>query len=269
MPRKYARRKPTRRPARKSRYGKKRMMRRSNGVADKASCSEKFIMQWPTGTGGALSQSIPFNVIFQRYNETLALTNRAEKIAEGYQQYRFKRITYVFKPENTQFPPGSTVPMLYYLIDRGANAIDYSTVAQFRDSGCRGIQMDKTVRVSFRPGVLQSTLDNQPANTMVNNRVLISPWLSTDQNPYVAGGVWTASQVDHLGIAFVVENVSAQALPTSYYKVEIEYEIEFRKPLSPNPTGDTLPVGTFDDDGKPIVPEALVKTVVETVPLTA
>lgn len=262
MPRKYARRKPTRRPARKSRWGKKRMMRRAfNGVPDKASCSEKFAMQWSTGSGGALTQSIPFNVIFQRYNENLSFTTRAEKIAEGYQQYRFKRITYTFKPENTQFPPGSTVPMLYYLIDRGANASDYTTVNQFRDSGCRGIQMDKTIRISFRPGVLQATLDNQPANTMVNNRVLISPWLSTDQTPYTSAP-WTASQVDHLGLAFVVENVSAQPLPVSYYKLEIEYEIEFRKPLASTATGLQLPVGTFDDDGLPVV-----KTVVEPVPL--
>lgn len=247
---------------RMQRRGRRSIRRNNNGVPDKAGVSEKVVLtaQVPGSNPPTYSQSISFNTIVQNYNMTLLATNRARAVAAAYQFYRIKRITYRFKPEVTMYPPGSAIPMLYWFIDKNAQAIPWTSAGQFRSAGCRGTPFNREITVSFAPAVLQGALDNQPAGLNVFAKPLVSPWLATNQTPYTPG-VWNASQIDHTGISFIVESNAALPQAQVFYKVEQELEFEFKKPYYnylPS-EGEQLPVVAVNPNDGPVEANASLR----------
>ena len=61
----------------------------------------------------------------------------------------------------------------------------------------------------------------------------VSPWLSTNNNKGVVP--WAASEVDHLGISWYVEQPFSTAVTT--YQVDLEVQFEFKRPLWIDPPG--------------------------------
>lgn len=200
----------------------KRRMNRSGNVPEHATCSVNLGLQGLT-SGQA----------YTGYSSTLANYPRAITIAEGYQLYRIKRITYKFSPLFDTFTnaSSSTVPYLYWMIDRTQQMAGVlKNGAQFRQLGAKPIRFDdKTITISFRPNVLTGTLDSQPPPGQNVNQFVqykISPWLATrDQQTTLTG--WNPDSTDHLGIVWLVENNGGENLP---YKLEKIVEFEFKKP---------------------------------------
>lgn len=228
-----------------------RPVRRSktNGVPEWASCSEKKVVTW--SSAGVTSQSLPFNSLFCLYNHNLQSSIRARAIAQAYQYFRIKTVTIRFKPETDTFVTGTALPMLYYLVDRSQVARNFSAVSQFRGAGCRGIPFNREITVRYRPAVSTGAVDNQPANgTFIQAKPLISPWLATNQQAGNVISPWSPSEVDHMGISFVVEQNTRNPSATTFYKVEMELEFEFKKPLivSIPPEGEVLPRYTVGKD---------------------
>lgn len=206
---------------------------RTSGVPEWASCSEKITLDYASATGA--NKAFSFNQVYNMYNTSLLSTNRAAVIAQGYQYFRIKKIRLQFKPEVEDYVPGSAMPYLYFQIDRAGQCINYGNANQFRALGCKAHRFDKVYTIEFKPGVLQGVLDNQPSGSTPFAKPLLSPWLATNQNNYISGptGVWQPSEVDHTGIAWMVECRSAAgvALPNIFYHVDVEIELEFKKPL--------------------------------------
>lgn len=236
------------RMARKPRMA--RAMTRTSGVPEWASCSEKKILTFTQGS--TTTQSLPFNTLFNSYNFNLSSTTRARSVAQAYQYFRIKRVTFRFKPETDTFVVGTPVPMLYYQIDKTLSCSQFTAISQFRAIGCRGTPFNREITVSFKPAVAQGVVDNQPNyGTQIVAKPLLSPWISTNQqagNPLVS--TWAPSQADHMGLIWGVESITAQAAATTFYKVEVEYEYEFKKPLinSVPSSEEQLPVYVVGDD---------------------
>lgn len=203
---------------RKARAGGRR--RATGGVPERASCSITQTF--------ALGQT---NQVYNNYNLQLSGAARAITIAEGYQLYRIKRVTYKFSPlaDTFQAGGGTTVPYLYFMIDRTRNLQAVNTPQQLRQLGCVPKRLDdKIVSWTFRPSVLNFTYDSVPPVGQVAtqpNQYKISPWLNCRDMENVA--VWNPDSTDHLGCVWVVEN-SGGALIN--YKMERIVEYEFMKP---------------------------------------
>lgn len=171
------------------------------------------------------------NQVYNNYNLQLSGAPRAITIAEGYQLYRIKKVTYKFSPLADTFQGGSgvTVPYLYFQIDRTRNLQAVTSAQQLRQLGCVPKRLDdKIVSWSFRPSVLNSSYDSQPPigqTTTQFNQYKISPWLNCRDAESLA--VWNPDSTDHLGCVWVVEN-SGGALIN--YKMERIVEYEFMKP---------------------------------------
>lgn len=228
-----------------------RGVRRTAGVPEWASCSEKKILTYTPGGSTTVTQSLPFNTLFNSYNFNLSSTIRARSVAQAYQYFRIKRVTFRFKPETDTFVVGTPLPMLYYQIDKTMSCSQFSAISQFRAIGCRGTPFNREITVSFKPAVAQGVFDNQPTyGTQVVSKPLLSPWISTNQSPGGPLTTWSPSQVDHMGLLWGVESVSAQSAATTFYKVEVEYEYEFKKPLinSVPSSEEQLPVYIVGDD---------------------
>lgn len=192
----------------------------ARNVADFASLSENGI-----------TQTCATNVMFQKNDFTLAGSPRASGVATAYQHYRIKKITMKFRANyDTYTPGGTTVPHLYYMLNKSGSIPANTTIAALKSMGAKPIRLDdKTITISWRPSVLNKTFDATApgGGTEVNSQYRTSPWLSTNNN---AGqpGVFNPSGVDHLGIYFYAENIGAQ----NNYTVETVIEYQFKKPLN-------------------------------------
>lgn len=170
------------------------------------------------------------NTAYFDYATSLARCERASAIARGYQEFRIKKIEYHFMPQTDTFLPGQqSVPQLYYRVDKSGALNDFTTVSQLVQTGCTPRRLDdKTIVVSFSPGVLTYVRDAvQATNAWAEPK--ISPWLTTNKNN-LTNVSWSASSIDHLGLAWFVEQVNTANVPTTYALREVVH-FEFRKPL--------------------------------------
>lgn len=170
------------------------------------------------------------NVAYYDYTTSLARCERAAAIARGYQEFRIKKIEYHFVPLTDTFLPGqNTVPQLYFRIDKTGALNDFTSVAQLVQTGCKPKRMDdKNLIVKFAPGVLAYVRDAVQA-TNPWSQLKVSPWLTTNKNNLTSVS-WAASSVDHLGIAWFVEQIGTGGAVTTYSLRQIVH-FEFRKPL--------------------------------------
>lgn len=181
-----------------------------------------------------VSETFPFNTtqsgtIYVDYTTSLFQHDRARVVASGYQEFRIKLVEYRFKAYNDTFLAGgaTTLPYLYYIIDRNRANNGMNTIDAFKAAGAKPIRLDdKTIVVKFRPAVLY---DNYDANTLTSipRSYKLSPWLTTNDNSTNPASFFQPSEVDHTGIRWVVECNTG----TIQYQVERIVHIEFRKPM--------------------------------------
>jgi len=210
-------RKSTRRPRRKTNRPRRRMNKRNN-VADKASCSVVRTL-----TKATTNQMYAYNTF------RLADYQRAVNIAGSYQRFRITGIKLTFKPEYDTFSAGAgtTKPFLYYIIDKSGSLPDNITLEGLKQSGARPHAFDeKPLVVRWRPSVLNEVQNG--AGTTIGAGYKVSPILSTDATPANVG-VWTPSDVNHLGIKWYMETAGS-GLDVN---IEAEVQFEFFKPIYP------------------------------------
>lgn len=193
------------------------------------------------------------------YENALARNSRASQIAQGYREYRITKVEYIFKPTLDTFQGpmlgGSTIPYLYAMVDRVGALADFTTADQLREMGAKPRRLDdKSLRVVFKPAVLEYTLDKNGSSNQFA-RPLVSPWLSTDKNNSVdpAGPGWAPSSIDHLGLAWILESGGGNTV-LNQYNVEVVTHFQFRKPNL------NKPVGMEGVDGKPPAKQVVGKT---------
>lgn len=208
----------TKKGASKAMQYKSRRARVSQGVPERASLTVKE------------SITLNANQVYQQYNTTLLGYTRATTVAKGYQLFRIKRITFTIKPQADTFVPNGNnqIPYLYQMIDRTGALSKVTTADQIRQFGAKARRVDeKTVTWSYRPSVLQAVLDNQPVATSNFQSYKISPWLSCD-NSANSPAAWTPSEVDHMGMVWIVDQVNNAGAVT--YQLDRTVEFEFCKP---------------------------------------
>lgn len=214
----------TRRPARRMRKSNRRVARLSN--SEFASAKETF--KYDNDNMGEL---------YTVYNTRLSNFDRLAAIAKGYQYYRITKIEMKFIPHADTFTQGAqtTVPTLYWLIDRNENTLFSATgFDQIREAGAKPIRFDdKMVRVTWRPNVLQTMpADNlNPPASSAFTLTRLSPWLPTNQ--YAATETapyqWAPSTIPHRGLIYGVYQESP--VGTTYqYHTEITVHAQFKKP---------------------------------------
>lgn len=173
------------------------------------------------------------NTAYQDTQVSLARYLRATSIARGYQQFRITKVEYQFKPLTDTYASdnpslGAGIPYLFAVVDKTGQFSAYQNVQQLREAGAKPRRFDdKTLRVTYKPAVLDYVYDkNNASNSWA--KPVTSPWLSTNKNNDGSTAIWNPSSIDHLGIAWYVDG----GLTTiSSYKLEVTAHFEFRKPL--------------------------------------
>lgn len=182
------------------------------------------------------------NQLYTNYNLQLASFARAINIAQGYQFYRIKKVTYKFSPLADTFAAGTTtVPYLYFMIDRLQAAQAASTANQLRAIGAKPRRMDdKIVTWSFVPSIKVASYDSVPPagqSTTQFTQYRMAPWLSCRDNEG-ALATWFPDSTDHLGCVWLMENSGGNNVQ---YKVERIIEFEFKKPAYQVVAGENDP----------------------------
>lgn len=193
--------------------------------------------EWASCTEVIRGQVLQTNTMYGPSLLQLADFERATVVSQAYQEFRITGIKYRFTPRFDTFPANTdaatalSVPYLYYMIDRTGAIKPTPTLGMLQSMGAKPHRFDdKTVSVSYRPGVLQQVEAGLTVGGSVLTRPLISPWLST-QRDTGAGNV--TSTVDHRGLWLYLD---AKALPGDgayEFDVDIEVNFQFRKPLLP------------------------------------
>lgn len=183
----------------------------------------------------------PVNAVFRLDDINLSQFDRLSHIARGYQYFRIKRVDYKIKPYADTFintpAIGSTgsVPYLYWLIMKSDTL--NSVVNGFdglRDAGAKARRVDEnSINISWRPTVAQGVAISEPNITSSFATYRTSPWLSTNKNVMLPGGVttWAPSEVPHLGLLYGVEQNFVNPAEVLVYGVEVTVHMEFKKPL--------------------------------------
>lgn len=159
----------------------------------------------------------------------LADFDRAVAIARNYQRFKMTGIKVTWKPVFDTYSPATAnqKPNLYYMIDKNGSIPDTVTLEGLKQAGARPRALDeKPISVFFKPAVLGESRIN--AGIPQASTYVVSPWLSTAQNP-TSPGAWNPSEVSHQGIKWYIEQ--AGAVQKVY--VEIEIQFKFVKPLFP------------------------------------
>lgn len=211
--------------------GKRRGYRRPRSVPDYASLT---VSQW-------IQTNTAANTMYNLRNIALNQFRRAVQVANAYQHYRIKKVTLEFKPSLDTFPAGIggvggaglQVPYLIYMIDKSGSIPTLVGSDDLRQMGARPIRFDdKTIKVSWRPSVLQEVFGNTAPLTG-QSQYKISPWLSTNANALNPGS-FVPSGIDHLGIFWKVDRPGGNLppdVPEYTYDVQITVDFEFKKPL--------------------------------------
>lgn len=154
------------------------------------------------------------------------LGDRAWSIADGYAQFRIKRVTATWKPLADTFnanassdqPIASSKLNLYYMLDKSGSIRDNVSLEGLKAMGAKARVLDeKPISVSWKPTVILG--DVAVSAAMVKS----SPFLPTHED-----GDPAPNNTSHKGIYWYVEqSVSRQGVG---YCVEFTVELEFRKP---------------------------------------
>lgn len=164
------------------------------------------------------------------YNTNLARYKRATQVAQAYREYRITKVTYRFKPVVDTFAPGgATLPYLYAMIDKTGSMRDFNSVYEITTAGAKARRLDdKTLMVSFKPATLTYQRDETGGSNLWA-KPLTSPWLSCDKLNDESAGVlgWAPSNIDHLGLAWIVQTSSGAPIG---YSLEVVAHFQFRKP---------------------------------------
>lgn len=167
--------------------------------------------------------------------------NRAQAVAQNFQEYRIKYVKLIFKPSADTFPlaAGNTIPQLYFQMNKYQAIPAGASLAQLLDMGCRPIRFDdKNITKAWKPVVLLGA-DNTAAATQLPAVVKVTPWLSTN-NAAIDPLAWSPSAAEHLGCVFYVTKPNP-ATPTVAYVVDVEVVFQYRRPLSLLQEGSSVP----------------------------
>lgn len=159
----------------------------------------------------------------------LADFDRAVQIARNYQRYKMTGIKVTWKPVFDTYSPATAnqKPNLYFMIDKNGSIPDTVTLEGLKQAGARPRALDeKPLSVFFKPAVLGEARIN--AGIPQAASYVVSPWLSTNQNP-TSPGVWNPSEVSHQGLKWYIEQGGA----VQKVYVEVEIQFKFIKPLFP------------------------------------
>lgn len=182
----------------------------------------------------------PGGAMFRLDDVNLSQFDRLSALARCYQYFRITKIEYRLKPYadtflSTAIQATGSVPYLYYLIMKSDTL--NSAVNGFnglRDAGAKPIRFDeKTKVITWRPTVAQGVSLSESNNTTSYASFRTSPWLSTNKNVMLPGGVttWAPSEVPHLGLIYGVEQNQVNPVAVLTYGTEITVHMEFKKPL--------------------------------------
>lgn len=198
--------------------------RHRRDVAEWASLSVNRTLSPPSG-------DFDTNQLYSKLDVKLNDFPRAVQVAEAYQHFRIKKVTFTFKTYADTFTSGGPGrPNLYWLIDKSGSVPRNLTLEQLKQMGCKPHACDnKPYKVSYTPSVLTgvSTASLTPPNfTVVGQSYRLSPWLSTSDNE---GTGWAPSVVEHLGLYWYMEQTQASQI--GEYLVDMEVQFQFKKPL--------------------------------------
>lgn len=202
----------------KKKYARKGLKKQRN-TREYASCSVARTLA-PADT----------NVPYSFDSITLADYQRAVAIARNYQRYRISSVKVTWKPTFDTYSAALALqkPRLYYMIDKNGSVPDNVTLEGLKQMGARPRELDeKSISVTFKPAVLGEARIN--AGIPQAASYLVSPWLSTAQNP-TAPGAWNPSEVSHQGIKFFIENFGGN----QQIQMQLEVQFQFIKPLFPS-----------------------------------
>lgn len=217
-------------PAKKRQYRpRRRMMKRTSGVVERASAKQTLELA-----------NDPVNAVFRLDDINLSQFDRLSHIARGYQYFRIKKVEYKIKPYADTFFANATgntgsVPYLYWLIMKSDTL--NSVINGFdglRDAGAKARRVDdKTINIAWRPTVAQGVALSEPNITTSFASYRTSPWLSTNKNVMLPGGIttWAPSEVPHMGLLYGVEQNFTNPTEVLIYGVEVTVHCEFKKPL--------------------------------------
>lgn len=214
--------------------GKGRIPFRRNVRRSKFELPERATLTEVLTPGSLLNCNSPYT----DYDMSLSVLPRASDVAKGYQYYRIKRITYVFRPLSDTFnaqglaPGGSvaTVPYLYQMVDRTRLFQWGFTASSLKIAGAKARRLDdKVITFSYTPSVLTQTFDNVPSQTAAQYK--LCPWLPVRDTNQI--GVFAPSTIDHSGMVWIVSQDGTTT--PSGYAIERRVQVEFKKPCLPPP----------------------------------
>lgn len=199
----------------------------------------------------SLSETININsdtvgTVYNNSDIQLAMFDRATTVAQGYQYFRIKKLTYKYTPLLDTFAStGNTqVPYLYWVINKSGSRYPGINQPWFLANGAKLIRFDdKTITVKYAPAALLDVTEaNTPAATQQPNFAKVSPWLNTTKDAYIVSG-WAPSQVSHTGHYLLIDSLGS-AVPITF-ETSLTAEFEFKKPNAiPTSTGGAPPVTT-------------------------
>lgn len=165
--------------------------------------------------------------------------NRAQSVAESYQQFRIAYVKLMFRPSADTFPiaAGNTIPQLYFQMNKYQALVPGAGLNNLLDMGCRPIRFDdKNIARAWKPVVLLGTDTTSALIPNSANAVKVTPWLSTNAFANTPTA-YAPSNVEHLGCVFFVTKPNP-ATPAINYTVDVEVVFQFRRPLSITTTSE-------------------------------
>lgn len=205
----------------KKRVYKKRIAMKRPIVTNTASVRENY--STPIPDGGLVFFSTALS------NPTF---DRAQQVAAAYQEYRIKYVKLTFRPSADTFAPaaGNIIPNLYFQMNKYQSVPTNATIQTLLDMGCRPVRFDdKNIVRAYKPTVLLATDTTALATSA--QKVITTPWLSTNSNAQNPIPAWNPSNTEHLGCIFVVQKPNP-ATPTINYTIDVEVVFQFRRPLA-------------------------------------
>lgn len=218
--------------ARKGRRPAKKQVRRNRKVVNVSDYAGRSVVR--SLSSGSSSGLFDANQLYSLMNTSLEQYDVAVQIAQAYQHYRIKSVSLKVQPQFDSYVFSGTQtqgkPNLYYMIDKSGTIPTNITLEGLKQMGARPRALDeKPIVITWRPSVLTSDMTTGGAGAVAQpSQYKISPWLSTSSTPVFTP--WNANSVDHLGIYWLVDSTSFSAT-TLNYKVDVEVQFEFKKPL--------------------------------------
>lgn len=224
---------------RRGKKGAKRPVRKGRKMgprmrSDVASCTDNI----------GFFSALP-NTVYTLSNAALTNSQRAVSIAKAYQFYRIAKVEVKWKLYADTFASavaGNTVPTLYYKIDKANTFPNNTTLANLKSAGAKPRRLDdKNLSVSWVPAVHLGSDDGNAGgpSTVAETAAVVknSPWITTNANAGGAGP-WVPNSVDHRGLIFAVEQLTAPGSGTGVCSCEVIVHYEFKAPLWTTGTSD-------------------------------